>query len=673
MPIRKAIIIAGIALCSIVEASKAPAKLIKREILFGNPDRVSPSLSPDGKFISFLAPSQGVLNIWVAPHDDVSKAIVITKEKKRGIRSYSWAKNNTHIIFSKDNNGDENWRLYSVDIRDLTQKDLTPIKNISASILKFSNKFPSEVLILINDRIPEYHDIYKLNIESGKKSLIYLNTAQFASFIADEDFIIRFAYKLLEDGNGEYHILDTANNQKSKIFHRIAPEDLHTTSLLHLTQDGKNLYMIDSADRNTAALFHINRKGKKQLLFADPRADIDDYLVNPLSKKIEAAAIDYLKKEWTILDNNISNDLKILQSIDDGKLEIISRTTLDNLWIAAFYRDDGPKKYYLYDRATKRPRFLFVSNSAQEGLPFAKMYPITITARDRLELVSYLTIPKWLDDGMGKPKYPIPLIVRVHGGPNARDSWGFDPVVQWLANRGYAVLNVNFRGSTGFGKKFVNAGDGEWARAMQDDLNDAVKWALDNKIALKEKVGIMGTSYGGYAALVALTRDPKLFALGIDIVGPSNIETLIKTIPAYWKPTRAQLIKTIGASPDTEKGREFLKERSPLTYVKNIKRPLLIVQGANDARVKKAESDQIVQAMEALNIPVVYLLYPDEGHGLSRPENKFSFYAYAEQFLANFLGGAHVPHNDHFPGSTMEIKAGKDIDWTRKVDSSPAY
>lgn len=646
---------------------EAKDQLIAREILFGNPDKIAPSLSPDGKYISFLAPKDGVLNIWLAPYDDLGKAKVITHEKKRGIRSYFWAKNNTHIIFSQDKNGDENWRLYSVDIRNLKQKDLTPIDGVSVSVLKLSDKFPSEALILINDRVPEYHDVYKINVESGDKTLIYKNIEEFAGFTVDEDFNIRFANKMLANGESVYYKIDKNNGISAKKIHTIAPEDTHTSSFLHLVDDGKKLYMIDSAGRNTAALFLLDLATQnKELIFADSRADIDDFLVNPTSKKIEGVAVDYLKKEWSIFNDAISRDIKNLEKVDEGKLEIMSRTLADDKWIVAYVKDNGPKKYYFYDRANKKNKFLFVANKDQEGLPFARMYPLTIKARDGLSLVSYLTIPRWLDNGEGRPTSPIPLVLHVHGGPNARDTWGFDAVDQWLANRGYAVLNVNFRGSTGFGKNFINAADGQWSRAMQDDLDDAVQWAIQNKIAQKDKIAIMGTSYGGYAALVGLTRNPDLYALGIDVVGPSNLVTLLKSIPPYWKPTMATLIKGIGGSPDTEEGRLFLKERSPLTHVKNIKKPLFIVQGANDPRVKKAESDQIVAAMEKHKIPVFYLLYPDEGHGLARPENRLSFYAYAEAFLANILGGGYLPHDNKFPGSSVEIKAGKDLAWTAK-------
>jgi dipeptidyl aminopeptidase/acylaminoacyl peptidase len=453
-----------------------------------------------------------------------------------------------------------------------------------------------------------------------------------------------------------------------KLFQKIATEDMLNTAPLHITRDGKFLYMIDSTGQDTSALIQINLATReKKLIHVDPRADVNDLMVNPVSKIVEAVSVQYLKKEWQIIDSAVASDISRLQKIDKGDIEIVSRTKSDDKWIVAFLKDDGPLKYYFYDRLNHVAKFLFVSNSAQENLPFAKMHPVKIKARDGLELVSYLTLPRWLDNGLGVPAAPVPMVLYVHGGPNARDAWGFNAAHQWLANRGYAVLSVNYRGSTGFGKGFINAGDGQWAKAMQDDLEDAVAWTVDNKIARKDKVAIMGGSYGGYATLVGMTRTPDLFAAGIDIVGPSNLETLLKSIPPYWKPMVAHLNKIIGASVDTKEGLTLLKERSPLTYAEKIKKPLLIVQGANDPRVKQAESDQIVAAMVGHKIPVVYLLYPDEGHGLARPENRLSMYALSEVFLANFLGGDYIPHDNKFPGSTIEVKEGKEITWTKEV------
>ena len=643
--------------------------LISRDILFGNPDRVATRISKDGKLLSYIAPKDGVLNIWVAPIDKISEAKVITNEKQRGIRSYFWANDNSHIIYAQDKKGDENWRLYSVNVLNEKQKDLTPSDGVRASVLKLSDKYPNEILILINDRVAEYFDIYRVDINTGKRELIYENTARYSSFCADDDFKIRLGYKMLPSGEGEIYLFENGDIEKAKLFQKISTEDMLTTAPLHISSDGTKLFMSDSAERNTSALIEVDLSiNTRKVIYENDKADIDDYIVDTKSKMIQGVATNYLRKDWMIIDSKIALDLEYLKEIEDGDVEIVSRTYEDDKWVVVFSKSDSPSKYYIYYRTQRKAQFLFVSNTSQEGLPFSKMYSHSIKSRDGLDLVSYLTIPRWLDNGKGIPSKTVPLILYVHGGPNARDSWGFSSVVQWLANRGYAVLNVNYRGSTGFGKNFSNAGDGQWARKMQDDLADGVGWAIDNKVTQKDKIVIMGGSYGGYAALVGMTITPDMYVAGIDIVGPSNLETLLNSIPPYWKPQMAHLIKIIGASPDTEEGRQFLKERSPVSFAENIKKPLLIVQGANDPRVKQAESDQIVEAMKKLSIPVVYLLYPDEGHGLARPENRLSMYANAEVFLANFAGGRFVPHNNNFPGSSVVVKEGKEITWTREKE-----
>jgi dipeptidyl aminopeptidase/acylaminoacyl peptidase len=316
--------------------------------------------------------------------------------------------------------------------------------------------------------------------------------------------------------------------------------------------------------------------------------------------------------------------------------------------------DDGPVKYYRYDRPERKATFLFNNRDDLEGRPLAKMEAVVIKSRDGLDLVSYLTLP------LGrKERQPVPMVLDVHGGPWARDAWGFNPIHQWLANRGYAVLSVNFRGSTGFGKRFINAGNREWAGKMHNDLLDAVAWAVDQKIAEANKIAILGGSYGGYATLVGLTFTPDVFACGIDIVGPSNILTLLSTIPPYWQPM-VQMFKDRVGDFTTRSGKAFLEERSPLSHVDRIERPLLIGQGANDPRVKQAESDQIVRLMKQKKIPVTYVLYPDEGHGFARPENRLSFNAVAEAFLAEHLGGRYEPVGDDFGGSSITAPSGAD-------------
>jgi dipeptidyl aminopeptidase/acylaminoacyl peptidase len=336
----------------------------------------------------------------------------------------------------------------------------------------------------------------------------------------------------------------------------------------------------------------------------------------------------------------------------------VSRTLDDRKWLVGFTMDDGPVRYYFYDRDTKEPKFLFSNRSALEKQPLQKMHSQVIEARDGMKLVSYLTLPPGSDpDGDGRPNKPVPMILNVHGGPWARDGWGFDPEHQLFANRGYAVLSVNFRGSTGFGKKFVNAGNKEWAAKMHDDLLDAVDWAVKEKIADPGKIAIMGGSYGGYATLVALTFTPDKFACGVDVVGPSNLLTLLSTIPPYWEPAIQMFRDRVGDN-STEEGKKFLEERSPLGKAEKIKKPLLIGQGKNDPRVKEAEADQIVNAMKAKKIPVTYVLFPDEGHGFARPQNNLAFTAVEEAFLAKILGGRYEPIGGDFEDSTITVPEG---------------
>jgi dipeptidyl aminopeptidase/acylaminoacyl peptidase len=361
-----------------------------------------------------------------------------------------------------------------------------------------------------------------------------------------------------------------------------------------------------------------------------------------------------------VLDRRIARDLANLAKVQRGDVQVVSRSLDDKLWSVAFTSDDQPVKFYLWDRATQKATFLWSNRPALEQAKLVRMTPVVIPARDGLQLVSYLSLPAAADpDGDGKPGAPVPLVLLVHGGPWGRDSWGPNTLHQFLANRGYGVLSVNFRGSTGFGKKYVNAGNGQWGKAMHDDLLDAVGWAVSQKITGKDTVCIMGGSYGGYATLAGLTLTPEAFACGVDIVGPSNIITLLSSIPPYWAPAIAMFKARVGDFT-TEAGKQALTAVSPLTYADKIVRPLLIGQGANDPRVKQAESDRIVAAMKAKHIPVTYVLFPDEGHGFARPENNLAFFAVVEAFLSAHLGGVYQPMTaEDFAGSTMQIRAGR--------------
>ncbi len=632
------------------------AELIPREVLFGNPDKITVRLSPDGTRISYLASVDGVLNVWVGPADDPDSAKPVTNDTDRGIRIYFWAYTNEHILYLQDQAGDENWRVYSVNLETGQTTDLTPLEGVQARIQAVSQKFPEEILISLNDRDPTLHDIYRINITTGEKSLVMENEG-FVGFTTDDEYNVRFAERLTPDGGNE--ISQATEDGGWELFMDIAMEDLLTTGIVGFDKTGTILYMIDSRNRNTAAFFTMDLEtGEQTLIAEDPHADTSNLMIHPTEKIVQAVAFTYERRHWQIIDESIADDLAYLKTVADGDVEVVSRTLDDEYWMVAYVLDDGPVQYYRYDRGEKSAEFLFTHRKALEGLSLAKMHPVVIKSRDGLDLVSYYTLPIGSDSDLdGYPDEPLPMVLFVHGGPWARDNWGYNSVHQWLANRGYAVLSVNFRSSTGFGKAFINAGNLEWGGKMHDDLIDAVNWTVQEGIADQDQVAIMGGSYGGYATLWGMTNTSDTFACGVDIVGISNLITLLETIPPYWEP-QIELFATRVGDHRTEEGRAFLARRSPLTYVDRIEKPLLIGQGANDPRVKQAESDQIVQAMQDVNIPVIYLLYTDEGHGFARPENRLSFYAVTDAFLAEHLGGRYEPIGDDFEGSSIIVQSG---------------
>ena len=597
-----------------------------------------------------------MLNVWVAPADDPAAARPVTRDTGRGIRIYGWAYTGAHIIYLQDVGGDENWRLYAVQLASGEILDLTPLENIHAQIQEASPQHPGQLLVGLNDRDPQFHDLYRIDLTTGERSLVLQNDG-FAGFVTDDDFRVRFAERMTADGGAEY--LERAAGGDWMPFIAVGPEDSLTTMPVGFDRSGETLYLTDSRGRDTAALKAIQlSSGVATILAAADRADVSDTLSHPTEKTVQAVAFTAERKEWQVLDAAIAADLEFLATVADGDLEVLSRTLDDRCWIVAYLLDDGPVRYYRYLRERREVQFLFTNRAALEGLPLVKNHPATIPARDGLNLVCYYSLPREADpDNAGRPRQPLPLALLVHGGPWARDEWGYNPVFQLLANRGYAVLSVNFRGSTGFGKGFINAGNREWGGKMHDDLLDAVQWAVDQGIADPARVAILGGSYGGYAALVGMTFTPEVFACGVDIVGPSNLITLMNTIPPYWQPQIDLFTSRVG-DYRTEEGRAFLLTRSPLTYADHIRRPLLIGQGANDPRVKQSESDQIVAAMQEKNIPVSYILYPDEGHGFARPENNLSFFAVTEAFLAAHLGGRYEPLGADLTGSSLTAPAG---------------
>jgi dipeptidyl aminopeptidase/acylaminoacyl peptidase len=629
--------------------------LITREALFGNPVRSGGTISPDGKWLGWMAPHEGVMNVFVAPFDRPAEARQMTHAKDRPIPFFSFTRDSASVIYIQDKAGDENYLLYQVEIASGEERCLTPFENTRARVIGGSHRIRDKLLVGLNNRDARYHDVYLLNLGTGALDLVLQNDS-YVGFLADDTLTLRMAVRQNEAGGSDFfEIVDNTVAETPR--ESTGLEDSLGTGPAGYTTNGKTLYWIDSRGRDTAALIaEDTASGAKSVIAEDPRADIGGTLRNPVTGQIEAYSVNYLKTEWIALEAEIEQALAFLRERLDGEFGVQSRTEADDKWLVWHDPLTGPTRALLYDRVAGTLEEFYVTRPELEGAPLRPMHPVEIPSRDGLTLVSYLTLPPGSEGD--RPASPQPMVLLVHGGPWARDGYGFNRMHQLLANRGYAVLSVNFRGSTGFGKAFVNAGNLEWGAKMHDDLIDAVDWAVAQGIAQKDKVAIMGGSYGGYATLAGLAFTPEVFACGVDIVGPSNLETLLETIPPYWAPMVKQFHERMG-NPNTPEGLALLKERSPLHQADRIVRPLLIGQGANDPRVKQSESDQIVAAMEQHRIPVTYVVFPDEGHGFARPENNIAFTAIAEAFLASVLGGRAEPLDGELARSTAEIRTGE--------------
>ncbi|WP_420137155.1 S9 family peptidase [Sphingomonas sp.] len=647
-----------LALAAPAFAQSPPVPLIERAKLFGNPSKTAGRISPDGKWLAWIAPRDGVLNIWVAPASNPAEAKPLTAEKTRPIRSYYWSPDSKTILFVNDKGGDENFLLYGVDVATAAQKSLTPFDKTRVEVINISHAVKDRILLGINNRDPRWHDVYSLDLASGKLSLVLQNDGGYAGFVADEQLMPRLASKELPDG-GQAFFRITNGKVEATPFATIGLDDSLTTAPSGFTTDGKTLYWLDSRGRDTAALIAQDvASGRQTVIAQDPRADIDGTMADPKTGVVQAWSVNYLRDEWKASDPAIGKDLAWLKAQLKGDIAVTSRTDADDLWTVAVDPVTAPSATWLFDRKAHTLKQLFVSRPELVGAPLVPMYPEPIRSRDGLTLVSYLTLPAGSDpDGDGKPNRPVPMVLFVHGGPWARDEYGYNSWHQWLANRGYAVLSVNYRGSTGFGKKFISGGDLQWGRKMHDDLLDAVNWAVKQGVTTSDKVAIAGGSYGGYATLAGVTFTPDAFRCGVDIVGPSNLFTLLQTIPPYWEAGKQQFYKRMG-DPTTEAGKALLRERSPLYAADKIKVPLLIGQGQNDPRVNVRESQQIVDAMKAKNIPVTYVVFPDEGHGFARPVNNIAFNAITENFLSACLGGRAEPIGDALKPSSAQINEG---------------
>lgn len=632
--------------------------LIPRAKIFGNPSRAGGQISPDGKHVSWLAPVDGVMNVWVAPIANPGAAKAVTKENKRGLQSYFWAPDGAHIIYLQDSGGNENFRVHSVAIATLKDVALTKAGDkVRAQIQGVSKLRPDVVLIGLNDRNPQFFDLYEVDYKTGASKLVMENPG-YGGFVTDNQLKPRFAFQQVPGGGGKYFRL-SADGKWAEAF-SVANEDFFTTNPVGFNKDGTTLYWADSRGRDKAALVRMDVASlKTEVIAASDKADVAGLLTDPETYEPIAYSVNYLRNEWTPLNAAAKADFAFLKSKLPGEVAITSSTDDGSKLIVAASAAETPATAYIYDRKAKTLTRLYETRPDLAAYKLQPMWPVEIPTGDGKTLVSYLTLPAGADaNGDGKPDKPVPLVLNVHGGPWARDAYGYNSGHQWLADRGYAVLSVNYRGSTGFGKGFINAAIGEWSGKMHQDLLDAVDWAVKRGVTTKDKVAIFGGSYGGYATLVGLTFTPDTFACGVDIVGPSNLKTLMESFPAYWRPIlEGTFYKHIG-DPSKPDDLKRMMAQSPISRVDAITRPLLIGQGGNDPRVVKAESDQIVAAMKAKGLPVTYINYPDEGHGFVRPENRLSFFGITEGFLAKCLGGKVQPIGGDFAGSSLQVLDG---------------
>ncbi|MGH9071480.1 MAG: S9 family peptidase [Acidimicrobiales bacterium] len=659
-------------------------QLIPRTVLFGNPERTSPRLAPDGSRLAWLAPLNGVLNVWVGPlgegHSPLVEAVAITRDSDRGIRMFSWAHDNQHLVYLQDNGGDENWRLHDVDLAALglgaaagwdssdegpvvlspeaisaASRDLTPYEEVAVEMIAHDRRHPDELLVGLNKDNPQLHDVYHLRLSTGELTKVLENPGM-VGWVADADLVVRAG--MVPQPDGGYVLMVRGAPASAPDAPASAPtapasaptapatpewrellnvsaSDALTTGPIAFSLDGSSLLALSSVGADTGRLVRIDLAGAgTEVLAEDPDSDVTDVDLDPETR--EPRTVSWMRERVVhrALDPALEEDLAAIASLHRGDPAVVSADDADRTWLVSFTDDAGPVAYFAYDRATRQGQMLFVHQPALSGYELAEMEPFNCTARDGLVLHGYLTFPP------GEGRSGLPTVILVHGGPWARDSWGFDSEAQWLANRGYLCVQVNFRGSTGYGKSFVNAGNREWGAKMHDDLLDALAVVVEAGFADPARVAIYGGSYGGYAALVGAAFTPEAFRCAVDLVGPSNLKTLIETIPPYWVPLVAQFHTRVG-DPSTEE--EFLWSRSPLSRAADIRIPMLIAQGANDPRVKQSEAEQIVDALSAAGVEHEYLLFPDEGHGFAKPENRMRFYGATEAFLSRHLGGRAEP------------------------------
>jgi dipeptidyl aminopeptidase/acylaminoacyl peptidase len=619
------IVLAALGAASFAWAKEAP--LIPMKDFFRNPEKVYFQLSPNGAYLAFLQPWQSRLNVHVQKIGEET-ATRVTEATARDVAGYAW-KGNERIIYILDKGGDENFRLYAVNIDGTNPKDLTPFEKVRVEIVDILEDNPTEMLISMNKRNPQLFDVYRINVNTGEMIQIAENPGNIAGWTTDNAGLLRVA--------------TTSDGVNTSLLYRKTEADsfrtIVTTSFkeqiapLYFTFDDTQLYVSSNIDRDKSAIFRYDVENGKflDLIYEHPEVDVDRILRSKLRKVVTGVAYLTDKMHYQFFDDQRRGLQERLEQLLPGvEVAVAGMSKDETKTLVVTYTDRSQGTYYFYDRATDKLTKLVDISPWIEEANMAPMKPVQYTSRDGLTIHGYLTLP------IGVEPKNLPVVVNPHGGPWYRDRWGFNPEVQFLANRGYAVLQMNFRGSTGYGKAFWEASFKQWGRTMQDDITDGVQWLIKEGIADPKRVAIYGGSYGGYATLAGLAFTPDLYACGVDYVGVSNLFTFMNTFPPYWELGRKMVYEMVG---DPEKDKDLMTAASPFFHADKIKAPLLVAQGANDPRVNKAESDQIVDALKARGIDVPYIVKDNEGHGFMLEENRFDFYRAMEAFLGKHLGG----------------------------------
>jgi dipeptidyl aminopeptidase/acylaminoacyl peptidase len=628
--------------------------LIDREIIFGNPEIAFAQISPNGQFLAFLKPWKDTRNIYVkGVNEPFSAARLLTTETKRPILDYFWSRDSKYILYTRDNNGDENYNVFAVDPTGKpangadapASRDLTGLNGLRVQIVLLPKSDPDVIYIGLNNRDKAWFDLYSLKISTGEKTLLRKNTERINHWTFDQQGKLRLAVRAAT--NGDTEILRVDADKFTRVYSCGVFESCEP---VRFQKDGKQVYVKTNhgADVDLTELVLLDpENGKTTLVEADPlkKVDLSQSIFSEVTDDLAATSFEDDHRRYYFKDKGFASDFKTLQRLLNGMdVELTSRTSDERLWLVNAYSDREPGVIYLFDRKSGKLSLQF---KVRENLPresLVEMKPVSYKSSDGLEIPAYLALPK------GVPARNLPTLIIPHGGPWDRYYWGYNPQAQFFANRGYAVLLPNFRASVGFGKKFVDAGNHEWGRKMQDDVTWGVKYLIAQGIADPKRVGIRGVSYGGFSTLAGVAFTPDLYAAAVDVVGPSNMVTLLEAIPSYWEDARRGLYARMG-DPTTPEGRAFLMERSPANSAKNIKTPLLVAQGANDPRVPRNQSERIVVALRDRGSPVEYILAPDEGHGFLRPVNNMALYMATEKFLARYLGGRYQE------GATPEVTA----------------